>query len=79
MFAGAKRKQQKQVRQPQCQEQCIDNITYYLSAGLSTFCPTTFLEIAVYPFSHFSHDRANWKVTSEAVGLYTLYSSEGEF
>ena len=33
----------------------------------------------VYPFSHFSHDRANWKVTSEAVGLYTLYSSEGEF
>ena len=44
-----------------------------------TFCPTIFLEIAVYPFSHFSHDRANWKVTSEAVGLYTLYSSEGEF
>ena len=31
MFAGAKRKQQKQVRQLQCQEQCIDHIPYYLS------------------------------------------------
>ena len=32
----------------QCQEQCIDHISYYLS-GLSRahFFPTTFLEIAV--------------------------------
>ena len=34
MAAGAKGKQQKQVRQLQCQEQCIDHIPYYLS-GLS--------------------------------------------
>ena len=34
MFARAKGKQQKQVRQLQCQEQCIDHIPYYLS-GLS--------------------------------------------
>ena len=34
MFAGAKRKQQKQVRQLQCQEQCIDHIPFYL-LGLS--------------------------------------------
>ena len=34
MFASAKRKKQKQVRQLQCQKQCIDHISYYLS-GLS--------------------------------------------
>ena len=34
MFASAKGKQQKQVRQLQCQEQSIDHIPYYLS-GLS--------------------------------------------
>ena len=34
MFAGAKRKQQKQFRQLQCQEQCIDHIPYYLSGLL---------------------------------------------
>ena len=34
MFASAKGKKQKQVRQLQCQEQCIDHIRYYLS-GLS--------------------------------------------
>ena len=34
MFASAKGKQQKQVRQLQCQEQCIDHIPYYLSALL---------------------------------------------
>ena len=49
MFASAKGKQQKQVRQLQCQEQCIDHIPYYLS-GLSRahFFPTTFLKIAVW-------------------------------
>ena len=31
MFAGAKGKQQKQVQQLQCQEQCIDYIPYYIS------------------------------------------------
>ena len=31
MFASGKRKQQKYVRQLQCQEQCIDHIPYYLS------------------------------------------------
>ena len=34
MFVGAKRKQQKQVRQLQSQEQCIDHIPFYL-LGLS--------------------------------------------
>ena len=34
MFTSAKRKQQKQIRQLQCQEKCIDHIPYYLS-GLS--------------------------------------------
>ena len=34
MFASAKGKQQKQIRQPQCQEKCIDHIPYNLS-GLS--------------------------------------------
>ena len=34
MFPSAKAKQQKQVRQLQCQKQCIDHIPYYLS-GLS--------------------------------------------
>ena len=50
MFAWAKGKQQKYVRQLQCQEQYIDHIPYYLS-GLSrarvTVFPTTFLEITV--------------------------------
>ena len=41
MFASAKRKQQKQFRQLQCQEQCIVACTL-------NFCLTTFLEIAVY-------------------------------
>ena len=31
MFVSAKGKQQKKVRQLQCQEQCIDHIPYYLS------------------------------------------------
>ena len=31
MFASAKGKQQKLVRQLECQEQCIDHIPYYLS------------------------------------------------
>ena len=31
MSVRAKRKQQKQVRQQQCQEQCIEHIPYYLS------------------------------------------------
>ena len=31
MFASAKGKQQKKVRQLQCQEQCINHIPYYLS------------------------------------------------
>ena len=34
MSASAKGKQQKLVRQLQCQEECIDHIPYYLS-GLS--------------------------------------------
>ena len=34
MFASAKGKQQKGVRQLKCQEQCIDHIPFYLS-GLS--------------------------------------------
>ena len=34
MFASGKGKQQKQIRQLQCQEQCIAHIPYYLS-GLS--------------------------------------------
>ena len=48
MYESAKGKQQNQVRQLQCQEQCIDHIPYYLS-GLSRahFSATTFLEIAV--------------------------------
>ena len=51
VFASAKGKQQKEVRQLQCQEQGIDHIPYYLS-GLSRalFFPTTFLEVAVYLF-----------------------------
>ena len=49
MFAGAKGKQQKQVRQLQCQEQCIDYIPYYISRlSRAHFFPTTFIEIAVY-------------------------------
>ena len=49
MSASFKVKQQKKVRQLQCQEPCIDHVPYYL-LGLSRahFFPTTFLEIAVY-------------------------------
>ena len=51
MFASAKGKQQKKVRQLQCQEQCIDHIPYYLS-GLSRaqFLRQPNLQIAVYFF-----------------------------
>ena len=47
MYASVKVRQQKQVRQLQCQEQCIDHVRYYLS-GLSRahLFSTTFLEIA---------------------------------
>ena len=49
MFASVKGKQQKQVRQLQCQEQRIAHIPYYLYGIVAcTFFPTTFLEIAVY-------------------------------
>ena len=49
MFASAKGKKQKQVRQVQCQEQRIDHIPYYLSGlSRSLFFPTTPLEVAVY-------------------------------
>ena len=34
MSVSAKGKQQKQVRQIQCQEQCIEHILYYLSGDL---------------------------------------------
>ena len=34
VFASAKAKQQKYVRQLQCQEKCIDHIPYYLSGLL---------------------------------------------
>ena len=49
MFESAKGKQQNEVRQLQCHEQCVDHIPYYLS-GLSRahFSPATFLQIAVY-------------------------------
>ena len=48
MFASAKGKQQKQVRQLQCQEQRIDHIPHCLSGlSRSLFFPTTFLEVAV--------------------------------
>ena len=48
MFANAKGKQQWKIQQPQCQEQCIDHIPYYLSGLLRAhFFPTNFLEIAV--------------------------------
>ena len=49
MSLSAKEKQQKKVRQLQCQEQCIEHIPYYLSAVVACpFFPTAFLEIAVY-------------------------------
>ena len=49
MSVSAKGKQQKQVRQLQCQEQCIAHIPYYLLGFVAcTFFLTTFLEIAVY-------------------------------
>ena len=48
MFKSAKGKQQKQARQLQCQEQCIDHVPYYLFGIVAcTFFPTTFREIAV--------------------------------
>ena len=53
-FASANGKCQKQVRQLQCQEQCIDHITYYLSRlSRAHFFPTTILEIAVFALSAF--------------------------
>ena len=50
-----KGKQQKKVRQLQCQKQWIDYIPYYLSGWLHAhFFPTNFLEIAGYfPCSYF--------------------------
>ena len=48
MSVSAKGKQQKLVRQLQCQEQCIEHIPYYLSGLSRASFPTTFLEIAVY-------------------------------
>ena len=53
MFSSAKGKQQKQVRQLQSQEQCIDHIPL-LSFGVvaCTYFPTTFLKIAVYKTDH---------------------------
>jgi len=49
MFASAKGKQQKlEVRQLQCQEQCIALNPQYLSGLSRALFPTTFLEIAVY-------------------------------
>jgi len=48
MFASFKVKQQKQVRQLQSQEQCIDHVPYYLrDCRVHIFFPTTLLEIAV--------------------------------
>ena len=42
MSVSAKGKQQKQVRQLQCQEQCIAHIPYYLLGFVTcTFFPTT--------------------------------------
>ena len=53
MYASFKVKQQKQVRQLLCQEQCLDHVPYYLSELLhAQFFPTTFLEIAVYNKEH---------------------------
>ena len=66
MFAGAKRKQHKQVRQLQCQEQCIDHIPYYLS-GLSR---------AQFVRQPFPKQLYKWSaaVSGERVKLYTLQS-----
>ena len=48
MFVNAKGKQQWKIQQPQCLEECIDHIPYYLSGLLRAhFFPTDFLEIAV--------------------------------
>ena len=48
MFASAKGKHRKKVRQLQCQEQCIDHIPYYfLGLSRAHFSDETFLEIAV--------------------------------
>ena len=47
MFTSAKGKQQMQVRQLQCQEQCIDYIPLPFGIVTCTFFPT-FLEKAVY-------------------------------
>ena len=55
MFASAKRKQQKQFRQLQCQEQCIDHnypiLPFGIVACTLNFCLTTYLEIAVYLYN----------------------------
>ena len=50
MFERAKGKQQKWIRQLQCQEKCIDISYPILPFGIvaSTVYPTTILEIAVY-------------------------------
>ena len=59
MLASAKGKQQKLVRQLQCQEQSIDHIPYYLSVlSRAHVLRTTFLEIAVYawPCVYRDHD-----------------------
>ena len=49
MFASVKGKQEQQVRELQCQEQCIDHFLYFLSElSLSHFFRRTFLQIAVY-------------------------------
>ena len=48
MFESAKGKQQNEVRQLQCHEQCVDHIPFYLSGfSRAHFSPATFLEIAV--------------------------------
>ena len=48
MFATAKGKQQKKLRQLQCQKQCIDHIPQLpFGVVMRLFFPKTFLEIAV--------------------------------
>ena len=49
MFARAKGKKKKYVRQLQCQEQCINYIRCYLyRLSRSHNFPTTFLKVAVF-------------------------------
>ena len=69
MFASAKGKKQKQVRQVQCQEQRIDHIPYYLSGlSRSPFFPTTPLEVAV------AFDKPGFQKS----GQYTIKVSSGK-